>query len=498
MNVLESDLLVIGGGINGVGVAADAAGRGLSVVLCEKDDLANHTSSYSSKLIHGGLRYLEQIEIKLVREALKEREILMKKAPYMVRPLEFVLPHDKHLRPAWMIRIGLFLYDYLARRESLKGAKKLNLRKVLEGKPLKEKFKTGFRYTDCQTDDARLVVINALDAQSHGAMILTRTDCQSVTREAGHWVAKLYCKNTNEQMTVHAKALVNATGPWVSEFLHDIANIKTTAQVRLIKGSHFTVPKLYKGHYAYILQNPDGRVVFAIPFKRDFTLIGTTDVPFDTDPNVVTISEAEINYLLDSVNYYFSTQLTERDINWSYAGVRSLYDDKAKKASQITRKYHLDVNEENGRSPIISIFGGKITTYRSLSEHVMSLLKKYFPNMGKPWTAHSPLPGSDLKGDNVNQFFETLKQEYPWVPIEMLSRYAESYGTITRTILKNAKSLNDLGQCFGADLYEAEVDYLIKNEWTQTCEDLIWRRSKLGLVLTDEEINRLKEYIASV
>ena len=274
METLKTDLLVVGGGINGVGVAVDASGRGLSVILCEKDDLANHTSSHSSKLIHGGLRYLEQIELKLVREALEEREILMRKAPYLVRPVEFVLPYDKHLRPQWMIRVGLFLYDYLARRESLKGAQKINLQKALAGRPLKNKFKVGFRYADCQTDDARLVIVNALDAQSHGAKIWTRTECQSVTRENDHWRVRLYCKNTGKQKIVYAKALVNATGPWVSEFLHDVATLKTRAQVRLIKGSHFTVPKLYKGRHAYILQNPDKRVVFTI--RQNDRVVGST------------------------------------------------------------------------------------------------------------------------------------------------------------------------------------------------------------------------------
>jgi len=498
METLKTDVLVVGGGINGVGVATDAAGRGLSVILCEKDDLANHTSSNSSKLIHGGLRYLEHIEIKLVHESLKEREILMRKAPYLVRPVEFVLPYDKHLRSKWIIRVGLFLYDYLACRRSLKSAQKLNLQKASEGKPLKNKFNVGFRYTDCQTDDARLVVINALDAQSRGAKIWTRTECQSVAREDKHWRVRVYCKNTGEQKIVQAKAIINATGPWVSQFLHDIANMKALAQVRLIKGSHFTIPKLYSGRQAYILQNRDKRVVFTIPYKSDFTLIGTTDVPFDANPNSVTISKEEIRYLLDSVNYYFETQIAEKDINWTYAGVRSLYDNKVKNASQITREYYLDLNDNNGEMPIISIFGGKITTYRALSERVVSMLKKYFPKMKKSWTADSILPGGDFYRNNFNQFFMRLKRQYQWIPIKMLRRYAESYGSIAPAILKDAKSLNDLGQHFGADLYECEVEYLMTYEWVQTCDDLLWRRSKLGLFLNDKDIDRLKVYINSI
>lgn len=498
MQTFKTDLLIIGGGINGVGVAVDAVGRGLSVVLCEKDDLANHTSSASSKLIHGGLRYLEQIEFKLVREALKEREILLRKIPYLVHSLKFVLPHDRHLRPAWLIRMGLFLYDYLAKRESLKGAKKLDLHQVIEGKPLREKFKVGFSYMDCYTDDARLVVVNALDAKKRGAKIFTRTCCYSAKREEGGWAASLKDSHNQKEFTVHAKAIVNAAGPWVSNILQEVVNITSSSQVRLIKGSHFTVPKLYKGNHAYILQNPDGRVVFVVPYKRDFSLIGTTDIVFATDPNHVVISNEEIEYLLQSVNYYFTRAVAKKDINWSYAGVRSLYDDKSKKASEITREYHLDLNDENGQTPIISIFGGKITTYRSLAEHVLSKLSPYFSNMTGNWTEKSKLPGGDLSGYSFDNFVKKLKQEYPWVPKRMLYRHAESYGNITHKILKNAKTLNDLGKHFGADLYEAEVRYLIKEEWVQTCEDLIWRRSKLGLFLTEAEIAQLKEYIAHV
>ncbi len=498
MQTTSIDLLVIGGGINGVGVAVDAAGRGLSVVLCEKDDLANHTSSASSKLIHGGLRYLEQVEFKLVHEALREREILLHKAPYLVHPLEFVLPHDKHLRPAWMIRLGLFLYDYLARRKSIKKSTHLKLRNVEEGQPLKEKFTEGFVYTDCKTDDARLVVINAIAAKEKGATVLTRTECVSLKRSDGQWTVELRDRRTHKETTIYAKAVVNAGGPWVSQVLHDVAHRETTAGVRLIKGSHFTVPKLYEGSHAYILQNPDQRIVFVIPYQHDYTLIGTTDVPFEGDPNRIDISKEEVIYLRDAVNYYFDRQINEADINWTYSGVRALYDDRSEKPQKITREYHLDVNDDNGKTPIISIFGGKLTTYRTLAEHVLKTLKPYFPRMQGSWTAEAFLPGGDLEGKTFEEFFKSVSNTYPWLPKELVRRYSESYGTLLHRVINRAQLLSDLGRNFGAGLYENEVNYLIEHEWAQTVEDIIWRRSKLGLRLSKEEIDRLKAYLTTV
>jgi glycerol-3-phosphate dehydrogenase len=498
MRTLTCDLFVIGGGINGVGVAADAAGRDLSVILCEKDDLANHTSSASSKLIHGGLRYLEQVELKLVHEALREREILLHKAPHLVHPLPFILPHDKHLRPAWEIRLGLFLYDYLARRESLKKSKKLNLREVPEGKPLKEKFTIGFRYTDCQTDDARLVIANAKAARDKNAVILTRTECQSAHRENGQWIAQLYDHLKNENITVHAKAIVNAAGPWVSQVLQQVTRTAAASQVKLIKGSHFVVPKLYDGHFAYILQNPDRRVVFAIPYQQDFTLIGTTDVIFTEDPNAVDISEEETQYLCNTINHYFNEKISVADIHWAYAGVRALYDDHASKPQKITREYHLDLSDESGAAPIISVFGGKITTYRTLAEHVLRDLKPYFPAMGRPWTETAMLPGGDLKGLSFDQFVASTQQQYAWLPQSLARRYAGSYGVELHQLLAGAHALSDLGQHFGHDFYEIELRYLIDHEWAIALEDILWRRSKLGLFLSKNEVIQLQQFFDSL
>ena len=463
METLETDLLVIGGGINGVGIATDAVGRGLSVVLCEKDDLANHTSSASSKLIHGGLRYLEQFELRLVREALKEREILIKKAPYLIRPMPFVLPHDSHLRPVWMMRIGLFLYDNLVKRNTLEASKKLDLRSTLKGKPLKDTFTTGFQYTDCQTDDARLVIVNALDAKARGARILTRTRCCSAVRKEGRWEARLQEQPSQREIMVSAKAIVNAAGPWVSRVLQKIIP-QSTSNTRLVQGSHFTVPKLYEGHHAYILQNLDQRIVFVIPYEKDFTLIGTTDVPYDKELDTITISDQEIDYLLASVNYYFKTDLTKEAITWSYSGVRSLYDDHAEKPSKITRSYHLDLKDYQGSAPLLSVFGGKLTTYRSLAESALEKLKPYFPQMGGAWTAHSLLPGGDLEGGDLDRFLHQLKSQYPWLPENIRDRYAKNYGTIAHKILYKATRLEDLGRHFGAGCYARDVEYLIHHE----------------------------------
>src|SRR3990167_1745285 len=485
MQPLTIDLLVIGGGIHGVGVAVDAAGRGLRVVLCEKDDLASHTSSASSKLIHGGLRYLEKIELRLVHEALREREILLKKAPHLVRPLPFILPYDQQERSVWLIRAGLFLYDYLARREVLKGSKKLQLRTVSEGQPLKEAFDIGFRYMDCQTDDARLVVINALDAKARGATLLTRTSFESAVRDETVWTVTLRHAGSNQVTTVHAKAIVNAAGPWVWEVLQKILpHSVDSSHVRLIQGSHLIVPRCYRGDHAYIFQHSDHRVVFAIPYHGQLTLIGTTDVPYRGSLEKVHISAPEIHYLLDVVNHYFVTPLTEKDICWNYSGVRALYGPRTEQAQAITREYHLDFNTEG--PPIVSIVGGKMTTYRALAERVLSQLKPFFPHMKKPWTEHTPLPGGDLGGNTFEQFLSNLKKEYPWLPDQMAKRYAESYGALSYSILLQAKQLEDLGGCWGADLYAAEVDYLVKNEWVQTSEDLLWRRTQLGLFLSAE------------
>lgn len=484
------DLLVIGGGINGAGIAADAAGRGLSVILCEKDDLAAHTSSASSKLIHGGLRYLEHYDFKLVREALQEREVLLNKAPHLVHPLWFVLPHEPHLRPQWMIRLGLFLYDHLAKRKTLPGSRKINLRNSLEGAPLKEQFKTGFGYSDCYTDDARLVVTNALDAQNHGAKIMVRTRCTALKRGKTTWEATLLQENNAEPIHVQAKAVVNATGPWVAEFLQQ-QNLSTTAGVRWVKGSHFIVPKLYEGAHAYILQNKDNRIVFAIPYQQEFTLIGTTDIGYKGDLNQLGISESEIEYLLALINSYFKKSVTRSEMGWSYAGVRALFDDHSENPAAITREYHFEVDETNGL-PILSVFGGKITTFRVLAEAAMQRLAPHFPNMGAAWTAKKSLPGGDLTVP-FEQFYQAQCQRYAFLPAQVVWRLACAYGSRMDFVLNNAQSITDLGHHFGAGLYQREVEYLKQYEWARTVEDIIWRRTKTGLHLSQQAVQQLQD-----
>jgi len=495
---MEIDLLVIGGGINGCGVAADAAGRGLSVMLCEKDDLAFATSSASSQLIHGGLRYLEQYNFKLVRAALKEREVLMKKAPHLIRPIEFVLPHNKFLRPVFMIRIGLFLYDHLILHRTLATSKKLNLKTAPQGLPLKQIYTTGFNYSDCRTDDARLVVLNAIAARENGAKILTHTACQSAKRENGCWVITLHDQIRDRTFTLKAKAIVNAAGPWVVQVINDIAGLTTESSVRLVKGSHIVIPKLYEGAGAYILQNPDQRIGLAIPYQNKFTLIGTTEIPFDGDPNQAAISNTEINYLCDTINRYFTKQISSDDIVWSYAGVRSLYDDKTKSPSKVTREYHLELDDDQGKAPILSIFGGKLTTHRILAEAVLKKLRPYFSKMGKAWTANATLPGGECDGLSYSDFLIALGEKYPWLPTHLLQRYAQSYGDLCHAILADANSIEDLGKHFGASFYEKELIYLIQNEWAQSINDLIWRRTKLGLHLSSDEIDRIKQYLNNI
>lgn len=484
MQTLTTDLLIIGGGINGAGIAADAAGRHLSVILCEQDDLAAATSSWSTKLIHGGLRYLENFEFKLVHEALHEREILLKKAPHLIHPLEFILPYQTHLRPVWMIHLGLFLYDHLAKRYAIPRSSKVNLTATPYGEPLKRKFKIGFSYYDCQTDDARLVILNALAAKQLGATILTRTICKRVKRENHVWKAELINRNTQENIFVTAKAVVNATGPWVAETLEKIIGIASPLKVTLVKGSHIVIPKLYSGHHAYILQNQDKRIVFTIPYQQQFTLIGTTDINFSGSPHEAKISDEEIEYLCTIINDYFEKQISKSDIIWSYSGVRSLHDGEHKNPAKISRDYYLAIHDQDGAAPLLSIFGGKITTFRILAEQALEKLRPYFSTMGSPWTAHTPLPGGDLQQKEFAQFTADLMKTFPWLDQQILTRYANSYGTLTHQLLKQATSVNDLGQHFGAGFYESELRYLIEQEWAQTLDDIIWRRTKLGLLLT--------------
>lgn len=488
------DLLVIGGGINGCGIARDAAGRGLSVTLCEMNDLASATSSWSSKLIHGGLRYLEHYEFKLVSEALKEREVLMSSAPFLIHPLQFILPYEQHLRSPWVLRLGLFLYDHLAKRKQIPGSGKVIFNSNDPANALNDNFKFGFSYYDCQTDDSRLTLLNALDAKAHSADILTYTKCTSLIEQGTFWLATLQNTRDKTEQLIKARAVVNATGPWVSLTNQQIAHIDTKSEVKLVQGSHIIVPKLYKGNHAYILQNKDNRIVFAIPYCDQFTLIGTTDVTYQGDPAYVSIKPAEIDYLCNIINYYFKKQISKNDVMSSFSGVRSLYDDKADTPSKTTREYHLELTK-NVSAPYLTIFGGKITTFRTLAEHVMQLLTPHFPHMKPKWTQHALLPGGDLDGYSWLQFLAHIKQQYPWLPDSLRTRYAKAYGSNLHQLLAGATSVADLGTLIGSDLFLREVHYWINQEWAHTVEDMIWRRSKLGLFLTENEIKTLESYL---
>jgi glycerol-3-phosphate dehydrogenase len=496
-----SDLLIVGGGVNGCGIARDATGRGLSVTLCEQDDLASGTSSRSTKLIHGGLRYLEYYEFRLVREALIEREVLLAQAPHIIWPLRFVLPHDSGQRPAWMIRLGLFLYDHLGGRKVLPASKGLALRQVPAGRPLKPDVTRGFEYSDCWVEDSRLVVLNAVDAATRGARILTRTRCVAVHRDGDVWRARLADVETGAETKVAARALVNAAGPWVSEVLGDVAGVRSKAGARLVKGSHIVVPRLHDGAEAYILQNEDRRIVFVIPYEHDYSLIGTTDVEYLGDPKAVAISDEEIAYLCRSSNRYFTKQIAPADVVWSYSGVRSLYNDGADSASEATRDYVLELDHAPGTPPLLSVFGGKITTFRRLAEHA---LDKLLPAMALPgaqgakrvpWTARSTLPGGDIAGGDFERFLADLAARHPWLPPALARRLARAYGTRVALLIGPARDLAALGRDFGAGLTEAEVRYLMAEEWARTADDVLWRRSKLGLRLDAAQARALGDWM---
>ena len=490
------DLLVIGGGINGAGIARDAAGRGLRVLLCERGDLAEHTSSASTKLIHGGLRYLEQYEFRLVREALAERERLMRLAPHIVWPLRFVLPHDAGLRPVWMLRLGLFLYDHLARLKALPGSQALHLGRDGAGAPLQKRLTRGFAYSDCWVEDSRLVVLNALDAAERGAWIRTRTTVESARREAGVWTVTLYNAERRQRESVRAQIVVNAAGPWVGETLLRTLSIEARPKVRLVKGSHIVVRRLYDGEHAYILQQPDRRIVFAIPYERDFTLIGTTDVAHEGGPGPVRISSEETRYLCACINRSFERQIGPDDVVWSFSGLRPLYDDAAANASAVTRDYVLDLDHEG--PPVLSVFGGKITTYRRLAEHALEKLGPHLPGMKPAWTGAAPLPGGDMAGADFEGFAKTLAADYPFLPEATVRRLARAYGTRAARLLGDARSLSDLGQAFGGDLSAREVDYLVRYEWARLPDDILWRRSKLGLRMDREGVARLGRHLSDL
>jgi len=477
------DLLVVGGGINGAGIARDAAGRGLKVLLVERGDLGGATSSASSKLIHGGLRYLEQFRFRLVAEALAEREVLLTAAPHLIRPLRFVMPHVPALRPAWMIRLALFAYDYLARRDALEASHAVSLRKSPYGAGIKPEYSTGFVYSDCWVDDARLVVMVARAAADLGALILPRTTCVAADRGPGSWWVALKSADGRESR-VEARAIANATGPWVGEFLADVIRRPPGFGVKLVKGSHIVVPRLYDAEHAYILQNEDGRVVFASAYEGRYTLIGTTDVELRHAPGHCNASAEEIDYLCRAANRYFARGITPADVVWSYCGVRPLFDDGSAKASEVTRDYVLRVDSEGGAPPVLSVVGGKITVFRRLAEQALALLAPWFPSMSGTWTRRAMLPGGDLHGSSIEAFAKSqLQRDFPWLPDSLRYSLTRRHGAMVYDVLSRCASLADLGEHYGAGLYAREIDYFVEREWARGAEDVLWRRTKAGLHL---------------
>jgi glycerol-3-phosphate dehydrogenase len=493
----QYDLLVIGGGINGAGIARDAAGRGLSVLLVEKDDLAQHTSSASTKLVHGGLRYLEQYEFRLVRESLRERERLLRAAPHIIWPLRFVLPHDTGLRPRWMLRLGLFLYDNIGGRDILPGAKTVDLTRPPHAAILKDRLTRGYEYSDCWVEDARLVALAAMDARERGAAIMTRTACTALERSGGIWRATIRPRGETPQ-TITARAVANAAGPWVDDVLGRALPGEAHQNLRLVKGSHLIVPRLWDGPHSYIFQNGDGRIVFAIPYEDEFTLLGTTDQSFDGDPDHVAISEEEARYICDAVNEYLATQVSPQQAVSSYSGVRPLYDDRSGSNSTVTRDYVFELDGKAGEAaPILSVFGGKITTFRKLAEHALDRLEKAGIAMGDAWTDGAPLPGGDgIDPLAFDEFVDDCRVRYKWFPPQETYRLARAYGQRIHAILGKANGLEDLGKRLAHGLYEAELTYLIENEFARSADDALWRRSKLGLHLDEEEKARVAQWFA--
>ncbi|UTY59827.1 glycerol-3-phosphate dehydrogenase [Massilia sp. erpn] len=499
---IDCDVLIVGGGINGVGIARDAAGRGLCAVLCEKDDLASHTSSASTKLIHGGLRYLEYYEFGLVRKALIEREVLLRSAPHIMWPMRFVMPHARGQRPALLIRAGLMLYDALARRELLPGSRGINFSCHVAGRPLKREFTRGFEYSDGWVDDARLVVLNARDACEKGARIMTRTTFLGARRAGDRWQARLRLQDGSEQ-TVNARYLVNAAGPWAAHLVQDVLQKPMDGQLRLIKGSHIVVRRIFEHDYAYIFQHNDGRIVFAIPYERDFTLIGTTDVTYEGDPGQVAIGESEIGYLCQVASHYFNEPVRPADVVWTYAGVRPLVEDEAADAKAVTRDYRFEI-DSNG-PPVLSVFGGKITTFRKLAEEAVD---KICHSLGCPqrgWTGKVCLPGGDLYGAEpqnrsvreFSQWIAASQLKYAWLAPALVARYARAYGTRIHTVLADCHAMADMGEEILPGLYAAEVNYLRRYEWAISAADILWRRSKLGLHLAPGAEARLAAWLAA-
>jgi len=489
------DLLVIGGGIHGAGIARDAAGRGLSVLLVEQDSLAAHTSSASSKLVHGGLRYLEYFKLRLVRESLSEREALLAIAPHLVRSQRFVLPYRGRLRPAWAVRLGLVLYDRLGSDSSLEPSKRIRLQEHPFGAPLQRRRRTGFAYSDCTTDDSRLVILNAKDAAERGADIRVRHRLLRATRHGDGWHAEIRDEATGGTVTETARALVNAAGPWVTDVISGCLAGDRGPAVRLVKGSHIVVPKLYEGAQAYALQHTDRRLVFVIPYQDDFTLIGTTDVPWTGAPGTCGIDADEVAYLCEVVNHSFERQVSPDDVAWSFAGIRALQDDGAARASAVTRDYVLAVDAAEGRAPLVSVIGGKLTTYRRLAELALERLEPFVGRLPGPWTATAPLPGGDLPGGDVQAWAGELARRWPFLGGRQAARLARAYGTRAARLLETARSAADLGADFGGGMTRLEVDYLVREEWARTARDVHWIHSKTGLHATPADRERLDHYL---
>jgi glycerol-3-phosphate dehydrogenase len=487
------DIAVIGGGINGAGVARDAAGRGLKVLLAEQNDFASATSSASTKLIHGGLRYLEYYEFRLVSESLGEREVMLRIAPHIIWPLEFVLPHEKHLRPAWMIRAGLFLYDHIGGRTSLPKSRGVTLAPEGHGAGLKPEFTRGFAYFDAWVDDARLVVLTLSSARAHGATVLAHTRCTGARREGDAWRVALRDQASGRERDVRARVLVNAAGPWVKSLLDRELKLDSPGQVRLVKGSHIVVPRIHDKRYAYILQNPDRRVVFLIPYEREFTLIGTTDVQVAETDLPPVISPDEIAYLCAAASRYSARAVTTDQVVWSYSGVRPLYDDGRQDPSAITRDYVLLLDQDG--PPLLSVFGGKITTYRKLAEHVMDRLARWIPAHPR-WTHAEALPGGDFGGRDFQTVLAEVRARYAGLDPHWLARLLRRHGTLIDRILDNAKAEADLGENFGGGLCERELAYLTEHEWARSAEDVLWRRTKCGLHMSAAQRRRVAQRMA--
>jgi len=489
------DLAIIGGGVNGCGIARDAAGRGLSVFLCEQGDLAQATSSASTKLIHGGLRYLEYYEFRLVRESLHEREVLLRAAPHIVWPLRFVLPHHKGLRPAWLLRLGLFVYDHLGGRRLLPPARRLDLRRDPAGEPLKPEYRVGFEYSDCWVQDARLVVLNARDARRMGARIETRSRCHSAERQGDRWELEVEDLERDATYRVRARGLVNAAGPWVEEVIRQRLRTNIADHVRLVRGSHIVVKRLFAHERAYIFQNADGRICFAIPYEEDFTLIGTTDQDHHASPGEAFCTSEERDYLCRAVSEYFEKPVRPEDVVWTYAGVRPLYDDGADKAQSATRDYVLKLEDSDAALPLLNVFGGKITTYRRLSEAALAKLAPYYPGMNQPWTADKALPGGDFPVSEAGRMVDRLGRDYPFLDEGHRRRLVRAYGSESWRILGEADDAGALGRRFGDGLYECEVRFLMEEEWAREAADVLWRRSKLGLRLDRREAAALDDWM---